>query len=372
LEWQEKEKLILDDIERTGSEIMDLAKTAQFSPYAILDFDNHSLEGVNESQNLPELVRIGKLNPVNLNGKIPDIPALLPFSENAVSFILNEHDKRDVHTIFELIAFRLMLSLPLNLAKFYFADNNLGRDFALMNKIDRKVVDYKIITNQQEMSKLFSDLEQLVIDANKKHLATFNSLKDYNKTAGEMQEAYHFVFLTNFPAGFTTETAEKLLTFINNGNAAKAGVFLFFSIDENEKLPYGVDIKRFSNNSTCIGRNSKNEYKIESSIFMGQFNAKFNVILDKSLPFNVENIIDLINKKEVAKTIVSFVPQYETMLKANTYWNGSTVENLKIPIGYVNPKQIQYLDFVGRCTSSDFSVLYFHYFPISCLTFVQF
>jgi len=353
LEWQEKENQVLDDIERTKKEITDLATIGQFSKYVVLDFEKESFEGANENQNLPELVRIGKLNPVNFDGKMPEIPMLLPFSESAVSFDLNGND---AHTLFETVALRLMLSLPLNLAKFYFVDNNLGSDFALMNKIDRENLKYSIIPNQQERNKLFLELEQLVSDFNKKHKAAFNSLKEYNKTAGEMQEPYHFVFITNFPAGFTADTAEKLLTFINNGNAAKAGVFLFFSIDRNEKPPFGVDIKRFAESTTHIFQKSKNECKIESNGFTGDFNNKFNVLLDKSLPANVEQIIDLINKKKTAKTVVSFDAKYQAMLKENNFWKGSTEDNLKIPIGYVNPKQIQYLDF-GKDTNDYFGLI---------------
>ena len=345
-EWQEKEKKNLADIERTKKEITDLAKSEGddfiFSPFAILDFKNQQLHEEKENQNLPELVRIGKLNPVNYSDKMPEIPMLLPFSEHAVSFSLNEND---VHTLFSMIAFRLMLSLPLNLAKFYFVDKNLGRDFALMNKIDRKNVDYSIIANQQEMNRMFSELEQLVTDTYKKHLATFNSLKDYNKTAGEMQEAYRFVFLTNFPAGFTTETAEKLYSFINNGNAAKAGVYIFFSIEANEKPPYGIDMKRFEQSTTCICQKSKNEYKIESPIFTGDFNNKFSIALDKSLPSNVEHIIDLINKKTVTKTVVSFEKRYKERLENKDFWKGSTIDELKIPIGYVKSGEEQYLEF---------------------------
>ena len=218
-EYQKNKNQILDDCTRTKSEITELAINAHFSPFAVMDFECHSLDGVAETQNLPELIRIGAFNPDSYNKENEisplDVPMLLPFSQNGVSFILNDNDKNDVHTLFELIAFRLMLSLPLNLSKFYFVDNNFGRDFALMNKIDKKIVGNSVITNQQKMNKLILDLEQIVVEAYRKHLATFDTLKDYNKTAGEMKEPYHFVFITNFPAGFTTDSAEKLYNLIN-------------------------------------------------------------------------------------------------------------------------------------------------------------
>ena len=359
-EYKEKENRILDDFRQTKNEITELAVNGQFSPFAILDFENHSLDGVSETQNLPELLRIGKFNPCNVHkeSEVPlfDVPMLLPFSEIGISFILSDNDKRDIHTLFELIAFRLMLSLPLNLSKFYFVDNNFGRDFALMNKIDKKIAGNSIITNQQEMNKLITDLEQIVVDAYKKHLTTFETLKDYNKTAGEMKEAYHFVFITNFPVGFTADTAEKLYNLINNGNAAKAGIYLFFSIDKNYKPPFGIDIRRFSNSTTCIYQNSEIDYEIERSIFSREFNNKFNITLDNSRPSNIEHIIDIINGKKVTNTIVSFAQQYETRLKDNNFWKGSTIDNVKIPIGYVNPRQIQYLDF-GKKTNDYFGLI---------------
>lgn len=252
LEWHEKKKMINDDNDRTKKEIMEVANIAGFSPFAIIDFENDSIDDAKETQNLPELLRIGKMSSSAIDGESLDLPMLLPFTDKAVAFILDENNKFEVHTIFELIAIRFMLSLPQNLSKFYFVDNNLGRDFALMNKIDNKIVSYSIIANQQDRNKLFSDLENHVSDAFKKYLATFSSMKEYNTTANEMQEPYHFVFITNFPAGFTTETAEKLNTLINNGNAAKAGVYLFLSIAKNEKPPFGVEIDRFTESMTCI------------------------------------------------------------------------------------------------------------------------
>ena len=345
LEWQEKENRIVGDIERTKDEITDLATSGEFSPFAVLDFEKQPLHEASENKNLPELVRIGKLNPMNYSDNIPEIPMLLPFSENAVTFVLNEGDKRNVHTLFELIAFRFMLSLPQDLAKFYFVDN-IGGGFARINKIDNKNSDYYRITdNEQDRNGLFSVLEQIVSDFNREHKATYNSLKEYNKTADEMQKPYHFVFIPNFPAGFKIEAAEKLYDFINNGSAAKAGVYIFFSIDENERPKHGVEIERFSQTTTCICQKSNNEYKIDNSIFTGQFNDKFNIALDTSLPSNAEQIIDLINNKEVPKKEVSFEKEYQDRLKEGDFWNKDTINNIKIPIGKINPQKDQFFDF---------------------------
>jgi len=87
----------------------------------------------------------------------------------------------------------------------------------------------------------------------------------------------------------------------------------------------------------------KPECKVANSIFTKEFNDKFTVTLDNSLPSNMEYIIDIINKKRVEDMVVSLEERYKTMLKENSFWQGEAIDNIEIPIGYVNPKLMQRL-----------------------------
>jgi len=67
-------------------------------------------------------------------------------------------------------------------------------------------------------------------------------------------------------------------------------------------------------------------------------------MLDSSLPSNIEQIIDLINKKEVKKRKISFEEDYQEMLEKETYWKGETIDEIKIPIGKTLKDKV-FLDF---------------------------
>lgn len=95
---------------------------------------------------------------------------------------------------------------------------------------------------------------------------------------------------------------------------------------------------------------------IENSIFAEDLGKKFDITLDDTLPSNIEQLISLINNKKITNTVVSFSPKYETMLKENNFWKGSTINNIEIPIGYINPNQIQYLD-LGKKTNDYFGLI---------------
>ncbi len=54
----------------------------------------------------------------------------------------------------------------------------------------------------------------------------FRDLTDYNRHSGAL-EPYHFLFISDFPAGFNRERVEKLARIVQNG--AKAGIYVFLS-----------------------------------------------------------------------------------------------------------------------------------------------
>lgn len=359
-EQEVKEKDIFKSIQQTSSEIESMIRESKFSAFSMVDFDNQSLTGIKQETGLPKLLRIGKLYPTNVNSEKKQLftkPLLLPYTETqAISFILKENDQKEIHVLFSLLAFRLMLSLPQNLCRFYFVDNNFGRDFSLINRIDKKVLGNAVITNQNELNHLISELEQTVIESYQKHLVSYETLEEYNAASPDMQEPYHFVFIANFPAGFSAESAEKLYNLISRGNAAKAGIHIFYSIDTKYKPAFGIDVSRFTDISCRIYQNSPIDYEIENSVFSKKFNDSFNIILDNTLPKNIDEIINLINHKKVEKTQVSFLEHYKQRLQQNDIWKGSAIDNIKIPLGFVNPRKVQYLNF-GKQTNDYFGLI---------------
>lgn len=343
-----------------SDEICQHYKIGGYSSFSIIDIESEFLSSQKESEVLPPYIRIGRLTPVNASEEKKDrmtVPFLFPFSQaNATTFLLSADDVKNIHINFSLIALRLMLSLPRELFKMWFVDNNYGRDFNIISKIDPRIVGDSIITNSSDQISLIDSLEKTMISTYQKLLITEDTLVDYNAKAGSMASPYTFVFMSNYPAGFTQEASEKLVNMIKNGSAAKAGIFFFISIDESVQPAKGVDVERLKEVSSVIYQNSPIDYEIQHSSFSKEWNDCFDITLDARFPQNLEEVISLINGKKEEQNKLTFVPIYERRLKEDNIWRGNSSEEIKIPIGFQNPQTTQYLQF-GKYTNDYFGLI---------------
>ncbi|MCL2650248.1 MAG: FtsK/SpoIIIE domain-containing protein [Candidatus Azobacteroides sp.] len=351
LRFEEKRKIIEAEIEQSKQDVVDLFENYGFSPNAARDFEKVLLDDENNYL-LPYALRIGNLLPKH-NNSANDmlIPAILPFTNvNATALMIDreQNNEETIQHIFHSIAFRLMLSLPLRLCKFHFVDTlSFGEKFKIMNLLSDKIKTNAIINDEKRLGELIAELEQTCTNLTQNQLINYRSLEEYNKEAGTSAEPYRFVFISNFPYGFSKESAERFYRLINNQRAIKAGIFIFysFSIDnekDNEKnknnavtLPYGFDISGYMNISTLIYSNADGYYEIENTIFDKTFNDTFNIQLNAQLPYDLQTLIDAINRKadNVKPPVISFDAYFENRIKTGDYWKESTRLGIKIPVG---------------------------------------
>ena len=349
LSFEEKRKSIEVEIEQSKQEVVDLFESYGFSPNAIRDFGKVLLDD-EKNYPLPYAFRIGNLLPKQDNVAHDIlIPAILPFTNtNAIGFLIdNEQNNEDaIQSIFQLIAFRFMLSLPISLCKFHFVDTlSFGKKFNVMNRLSDKIMTNAMVNDEKRLSELITELEQAVIDLNQNQLIQYHSLEEYNKDAGTLAVPYRFVFISNFPHGFSrTELTERFYKLIQNQNAIKAGIYIFYSFsfidkekdkDNVAKLPHGFDISEYMNISTLIYPNADGCYEIDNSIFDKPFNDTFNIKLHTQLPNNLDTLIDAINRKanNVKQPVISLDAYLENLIQTQTYWKESTRLGIKIPVG---------------------------------------
>ena len=359
-ELKESQKKAIAEIEELVESISQGYKKDGYSAYSVINLDSEFLSEIEESSILPPFVRIGSLTPVNAEGDMKEkmtVPFLFLFTQaNASTVLLSASDAKNIHINFSLIAFRLMLSLPKNMFRMWFVDNNYGRDFNIISKIDSRIIGDSIITSHSDQINLIASLEKTMISTYQRVLITEDSLVEYNAKAGSMTHPYTFVFISNFPAGFTQEASEKLINMINNGNAAKAGIFFFISIDESIQPVKGVDVERLKEVSSVIYQNSKVDYEIRHKDFSKAWNDCFNIVLDSELPRNLDKIIDLINGKKEKKNNLSFVSHYQQCMQKEDIWKANSSDEIKIPIGFTNPQTVQHLQF-GKYTNDYFGLI---------------
>jgi len=345
LSFEEKRKSLEVDMEKSKQDVVDLFENYGFSPNAIRDFDKVLLDD-EHNYPLPYALRIGNLLP-----KIDSIahgiliPAILPFTNaNATAFMIDyeQNNEEAIQQIFQLIAFRFMLSLPLSLCKFHFVDtHSFGKKFSNMNRLSDKIMANAIVHDEKRLAELITELEQTIIDLNQNQLIRYNSLAAYNEDAGTLAVPYRFVFISNFPHAFSGELTKRFYKLIHNQNATKAGIYIFYSFSvEKEKnntssFLHGFDIMEYVNISTLIYQNDLGCYEVENTIFDKPFNDKFNIRLHTQLPNNIETLIDAINRKadNIKQPIISLDAYIDTLIQTQKYWKESTRLGIKIPVG---------------------------------------
>jgi hypothetical protein len=288
---------------------------------------------------LPYALRIGNLEPKQSEKENVYIPAVLPFNcANANAFLIdNEQNNEDtVQCVFQLIAFRLMLSLPVNRCKFHFIDTlSFGKKVNIMNRLSEKIMANAIVNDEKQLEELVKNLEQSVIDINQNQLIRYDSLEEFNREAGHLAVPYRFVFISNFPYSFSKELTDRFYKLINNRNASKAGIFVFYSIDNSIAVPHGFDISEFINISTFVYPNEDGNYEIENTVFDKPFNDTFNIRVQTELPCNLESVIEAINRKadNVKAPVISLDSYLDNLMQTQKYWQADSRRGIKIPIG---------------------------------------
>lgn len=307
--------------------------------YNFLDIEKLQEFKTPETNELFELVKIGKLSAKDLYGKKinAEIPLLLPFTKNtATLFFVDKQNSKSIHNIFQTIALRFILSVPPNLANYHFIDINYGRDFATLSNIKNKIVKKIIITSQEGINETIKKLSEKITTANQEFLSNYTDITEYNKTAGSMASSYDFVFIANFPNGFTENKIENLYNMINNFNATRAGIYFFISYDKKIKLPYNTDISKLTNITTNIFKTKNNEYKIQNLDILNKFKYDYFVSFDSKLPENLSNIIDNINEMKQKTVKLSFKTKFDKMMQTNKIWQKETTFGINMPLSLIH------------------------------------
>jgi hypothetical protein len=77
---------------------------------------------------------------------------------------------------------------------------------------DEKLITHRIWTESQHIQQRLSNLTEHMEDVIQTYLRNeFTTIDEYNRQAGEVAEPFHVLVVANFPAGFSDESAQRLL-----------------------------------------------------------------------------------------------------------------------------------------------------------------
>lgn len=288
----------------------------------------------------PQYFKYGTLQMNISQGKVIDelnIPLLLPTKVNAVMMNFGD-DAEKVPNLFQNIILRLLLSTRMDLVKVSIVDMDFGTNFPIFSSINNSMFKNQMVYRQDDVTQMIAGLAKEISEANRVFSGRYPDIDAYNASAGEMAQPYHFVFIDDFPNGFTSQSIDDLLRLIDNGNAARVGIKIFINYSTKNPAPRDFDIQRFK--KPCSWINKGADGKISFDNWTQKFPPKVIPTIDLDLPKNVGDYVDFINGMKQREVVYSLDGWIEDLKKKDLVWTGRTTEGIKVPVGYISSKKM--------------------------------
>ncbi|OGV68807.1 MAG: hypothetical protein A3K19_02460 [Lentisphaerae bacterium RIFOXYB12_FULL_65_16] len=238
------------------------------------------------------------------------------------------------------IMLRLLTSLPPGKANFTLIDPvGLGQSFAgFMHLADYQdaLVNGKIWTETRQIEQHLADLNEHMEKVIQMYLRNEHAtITDYNRTAGEMAERYHFLVVADFPANFNEAAARRLISIATTG--ARCGVYTLVNWDRRRTLPQDFVPSELCRHSTHL------EAERDGFVFPGR-NLK-GTRLELEVPPGPElatRLLHTVGKASLSSTRVE-LPFHAVAPSDAECWSMSTAEELRAPIGRAGATRLQYM-----------------------------
>lgn len=284
----------------------------------------------------PEYFKYGTLKMIDAKGKTIDkldLPLLLPTKVNAVMMNIGD-DADKVPNLFQNIIIRLLLSTKMHLAQVSIIDMDFGSSFPIVSSISNSLFKNQLIYNQDDVTHLMANLAKEISDANRSFSGRYPDIDAYNAKAGEMTHPYHFVFIDDFPNGFTTSTIDDLIRLIDNGNAARVGIKIFINYSTKNPAPREFDIQRFKKLCAWINKGDGGRILLEN--WPQKLPANVIPTIDLELPKNVGEYVNFFNTMKQNEVVYTLDGWIEDLKKNDLVWKGDTSDGIKVPIGFIS------------------------------------
>jgi hypothetical protein len=183
-------------------------------------------------------------------------PATLPFPFDSGIFIDGQGPARGpAISLARALCARLLAAAPAGKLRFTFVDPvSLGQavaDFQHLADYDKQLVGNRPVTAPAEIEARLTELSahtEMVISEYLR--GQFASIDDYNSAAGELAEAYRVLVVFDYPAGFSEQAAQQLLSLAENG--PRCGVHTIVVTDAGREQPRDLPLTRLTQHQHCV------------------------------------------------------------------------------------------------------------------------
>lgn len=245
------------------------------------------------------------------------------------------------------VMLRLLTTLPPGKVRFTIIDPvGLGQNFSAFMHLadfDEKLITHRIWTESQHIQQRLADLTEHMENVIQTYLRNeFPTIDEYNRQAGEVSEPFHVLVVANFPAGFTDDAAQRLMSIVHSG--ARCGVYSIISTDSKIDLPRQFDMNDLESHATTVQWNGQR--------FAWREPALKHLPLTLDDPPADERFTQWIREigKRAKDAIRVEVPFATVACADDAWWKSDSRGGIEIALGRAGASKLQYLR-LGKGTS---------------------
>ncbi|SFI17562.1 FtsK/SpoIIIE domain-containing protein [Planctomicrobium piriforme] len=247
----------------------------------------------------------------------------------------------------QTLMLRLLTLLPPGKLRFTIIDPvGLGESFGGFMHLadyDEMLVTSRIWTEANQIESRLADLTEHMENVLQKYLRNeFSTIEEYNESAGEVAEPYHFLVISDFPAKFSEIAARRLVSIVNSG--PRCGVYTLMNFDPGKQLPNNFSM------ADIEGRMTKLMWR--EGAFHSPEPEVINWPLHIDPPPRPDDFTTIVKKvgeasKDARRVEVSFA---RITPDADQLWKGDSRKEVSIPLGRAGATKLQELR-LGKGTS---------------------
>ncbi|WP_437187491.1 FtsK/SpoIIIE domain-containing protein [Planctomicrobium sp. SH668] len=247
----------------------------------------------------------------------------------------------------QCLMLRLLTQVPPGKLRFTIIDPvGLGESFSgfmHLTDYDELMVTSRIWTESNQIEARLADLTEHMENVLQKYLRNeFQTIEEYNESAGEVAEPYHVLVISDFPAKFSEIAARRLVSIVNSG--PRCGVYTLMNIDPRKQLPNNISLDDIqSRMSKFIW--DKGAFRVPDSAL-----PEWPIIIDTPpSPEVFTKIVKQVGEasKDARKVEVSFS---RITPDADEIWSKDSRSELVIPVGRAGATKLQQMR-LGKGTS---------------------
>lgn len=201
----------------------------------------------------PGVVRLGELRVENNESQLVQVPALAPTFGNSkinphILFDFDQVNRRKLISGLQSTALRIISTFPARKLQCVFIDPvNMGDTFPFKD-LHRFIAGQKTYTRSDDIEEQLRQLTDHIEQVIQTYLGNdYKNLAEYNEAAQAIAEPYRYLFIADYPAGFTQKSLDDLKSIIAKGHKAGVNVVLHIgdSFENSENKRFKLDSNLF-------------------------------------------------------------------------------------------------------------------------------